>query len=170
MNLFLSFRIYVRLVWFAFENLSGFQWVALQVKIQTVFNFLKICLVGFFFVCLSLFLFQCAGASGGLKFTDSMHKHPSLNIFRRSEVEKWRERKRGGKGICNQKPLFTSEEMESPKFTAGIYKHTLYSCVCVYFVYHFYFYFDGPQSLPHRLPPKIRIHTDTFGSSGRYKH
>lgn len=109
-------------------------------------NFLKICLVFFFFISVPVsvffffFLVQRAGASGGLKFTDSMHKHPSLNIFRSSEVGKWGERERVGKGICNQKPLFSSEEMESPKFTAGKYKHTLHSCVCDYFVYHFYFF------------------------------
>lgn len=54
-----------------------------------------------------------------------------------------REGEEGSKGICNQKPLFTSEEMESPKFTAGIYKPALHSCMCVYFLYLFIFILTG---------------------------
>lgn len=142
MNLFLSFRICRRLVWFAFEDLSEFQCVALQVEISNcvqLFKDLFVC-----FLCLSLFFFFSSACRciWGLKFTDSMHKHPSLNIFRSSEVEKWGEGERGMREakvfvIRSHCSLQRRWNLQSSQLVY-INQHSTAACVFVLFIFLFF--------------------------------
>lgn len=138
MNLFLSFRICRRLVWFAFEDLSEFQCVGLQVEISNcvqLFKDLFVC-----FLCLSLFFLSSAcRCIWGLKFTDIMHKHPSLNIFRSSEVEKWGEGERGRREakvfvIRRRCSLLRRWNLQSSQLVY-INQHSTAACVFILFIF-----------------------------------